>query len=85
MPEIKEMFECPYCGNNCLEEVMSEVFLYNPITHLEKNGDTVYGPRNKEGQIVQFQCVTCGWTIDVQSTLALYKYLTSPDCPCKPE
>lgn len=70
-------FTCPECGCHVLEEVMSDVTVTTVIKSVGEGGDIEYGLQSNEGgEIVAYQCQSCGWEIpDVADCESLYEYL----------
>lgn len=54
-------FTCSKCGNNTLDEVMSNVTVISVVLSVDEDGDLVYGDRVPEGGTVDaYQCGKCG-------------------------
>jgi hypothetical protein len=84
--KISDIFQCPKCQCNRLEEVLYGVTTTQGIESVSADGDTVYGPIESEGGETQrFQCQFCGWVVPfVETTADLHEFLTADDSPCKP-
>jgi hypothetical protein len=73
---ISEMFVCPRCRDNHLEEVMTDVVVASEVT--EVDGDVCeYGEQtNTDGIVSHYQCADCGWTIPgVKCPEELFRWL----------
>jgi hypothetical protein len=57
-------FECPKCGCDFLEEIMSDVIVNSAIMNLDSEGDFDYGEQIRDGGVVErYQCEGCGWEV----------------------
>jgi len=54
-------YQCEKCGHTTLEEVMENVVQLSTVSHLDESGCVDYGEHSsQEGDVVQYQCETCG-------------------------
>jgi predicted RNA-binding Zn-ribbon protein involved in translation (DUF1610 family) len=84
--EISDLFECPQCGDNRIEEVLSGVTQATEVVNIiEKLKCLEYGTMSTDGgDFVYFQCLNCGWKLPVADVDDLCDYLHKPDRVCKP-
>lgn len=78
-------FKCPSCGGTKLEEVMVDVTVTTTIKTVGEGGDLSYGEcSHEEGEVLQYQCQTCGHVLKdqggiIRTSEALSDYLKQND------
>lgn len=82
MSQLK--FICPNCGDNKIEEIMTDAVVTSDINNIHESGDIDYGESSHEGGFINhFQCRGCGEIVGKDSSQTrgvvtpedLYNYL----------
>ena len=71
------VFECPNCGQNLLEEVLTDAVVTSVIYVDAETGDASYGNADTDlGSVSHYQCSLCGWQLpDIDSLDDLTEWL----------
>ena len=73
-------FTCPGCKGNRLEEVMENVTVSSEVTNIDDEGDHDYGIQtNENGELSHFQCVKCGYILEIKDGEGNDRSVTEPD------
>jgi len=63
--KVADVFECPQCGGNWIEEVQTNVVLSSEVAGIEtEESELLYGEAAWDGGVVdRYQCSRCGYVL----------------------